>query len=74
MSVQFEHLGFFKEFFIGRVFIGTIKCETDGREIGYHGRKKETFQEDIILDNDKKIKAGTEVITAIYPLCGKVIK
>lgn len=71
---EFEHIGYFKEFYKDGKYIGTLSCETDGRDIGYNGRKKETSPNDIILQNKKKIKANTEVTTAIYPLCGKMIK
>lgn len=71
---MFEHLGYFKEYFVNNKFIGTIACEKDREEIGYAGRRKEILAETIILDKGKKIKANTEVVTAIYPLCGKSIK
>ncbi len=70
---MFEHLGFFKEYYIGSKLIGTLPCDED-RPIGYAGRKNETFSEAIIFNNGKKIKPGTEVTTMIYPLNGKIIK
>lgn len=36
--------------------------------IGYNGKKTEVLSETIVLDNKKKIKKGTEVLTIIYPL------
>jgi len=71
---MFEHLGYFKEYWVNKKFIGTIPCEDDGREVGYAGRKKEILTEDIMLSRGKKIKKGTEVVTAIYPLCGKTLQ
>ena len=35
--------------------------------------QKEQLTETIILKNNKKIKAGTEVETVIYPLNGKLV-
>jgi hypothetical protein len=71
----FEVFGFFKELFIDRKYMGTVKCEYEaGRTLGYFGRKVETFNFDIITDNKKKIKAGVEVETILMPFCGKRIK
>lgn len=74
MSVPiFEHLGYFKEYYIGRKIIGHIRCELDRVNTGYAGREVYTTTTDIVLENNKKIKAGTEVMTIIYPLNGKII-
>jgi len=70
-EVSFEHLGWFHEYFVGGKFIGTKICSKDREEIGYYGRKSETLNETITLDNGKKIKAGVYVTTTLYPLCGK---
>lgn len=69
----FEQIGYIKEFYIGRKFIGSIKLqESDrGTKYGYDGRKTETFNEVILTDNKKKIKAGTELMTIVYPMNGK---
>lgn len=72
--MQFNTFGFFKEYYIGNKFIGFVECEKDGREIGYSGRKKETLQSQIVFKNGKRIKAGVEVTTIIYPLCANSIK
>lgn len=69
---MFEHLGYFKEYYIDNKFIGTIPCEKD-QEIGYEGRKTSTTTEKITLQNQKTIKAGQEVTTIVYPLNGKQI-
>ncbi len=71
---MFEQFGYFKEYYIDKKFIGDLKCEKDREHIGYYGTQKEVLNIDIILDNKKKIKVGTEVSTMIYPLCGSVIK
>lgn len=71
---DFIHLGYFKEYYIGNKFIGNISLEKLDRELtGYAGRKFETATELIILENGKKIKPGTEIMTMAYPLNGKKI-
>lgn len=70
---EFEHLGYFKEYYIGRKLIGQKRCELDRDQTGYPGRLTEMLQEAVTLDNGKKIKVGTEVMTIIYPMCGKVL-
>lgn len=70
---EFEHLGYFKEYYIGQKFIGQVGCEQDRELTGYAGRQTHTTTELIMLDKNKKIKSGTEVMTMIYPLNGKII-
>lgn len=71
--MAFEHLGFYREYYIADKFIGSImNVEKDRDEIGYAGRRKEILSERIILSNQKTIKANTEVTTMLYPLCGKI--
>ena len=69
----FEQIGFIKEFYVGRKYIGSVRMqESDrGTSYGYDGRKNETFNEVILTDNKKKIKAGTELMTIVYPMNGK---
>ena len=74
----FEQIGFIKEFYINRKYIGSIKMEESdrGTSYGYDGRKNETFTEDIFIPKGtkketKKIKAGTELMTIVYPMNGK---
>lgn len=67
---MFESLGYFKEYWIGNKYIGSIRCEKDRDDVGYTSRKSEVAHEKIILDNKRVIKAGREVITILYPLCG----
>jgi len=69
---MFEHLGYFKEYYIDGKFIGSINCEKDREIIGYDGRRIETTTEEIVLSNKKKIKKGTEVKTFLYPLNGRI--
>lgn len=69
----FEHLGYFKEYYIGSKLIGSIRCEKDRELTGYGGRKHETITCTITLDNKKLVKSGSAVMTMIYPLSGKII-
>lgn len=73
MAPKFEHLGYFKEYYIGRKLIGQLRCDLDREKTGYAGRRTEIISDLVVLDSGKKIKPGTEVMTMIYPLCGKVI-
>ena len=71
-NTPFESLGFFKEIYINRKYIGCIPCETDPtRKIGYMGRKNEVMGEDMVI-NKTKIKKGSVVETIYYPLCGRI--
>jgi len=70
---MFEEIGFFKDYYIERKFIGSLICEKDREVFGAYGSKKEILTEDIIL-RKKKIKKGTEVTTILNKLCGKMIK
>ncbi|HEY5392101.1 MAG TPA: hypothetical protein VIJ57_08295 [Hanamia sp.] len=74
----FETIGFIKEFYIGHKYIGSIKLNESDRGIsyGYDGRKNEIFKEDIFIPKGtkkemRKIKAGTELMTIVYPMNGK---
>jgi hypothetical protein len=72
-TTEFEHLGFSKDYILNGRYIGCVKLKKADREVmGYHGRKQELLPEDIDFGN-RKLKAGTEVITELYPLCGEVI-
>ena len=69
---DFKHLGYFKEFYIGNKFIGNLSLTEPDRELtGYAGRIFETTTDQIILENGKKIKAGTNIMTMVYPLNGR---
>ena len=71
---MFEELGYFKEYMIDGKSIGTISCQKDRDLIGYIGRVSEVLPNTIVLNNGKKIKAGTKVVSIVYPLCGKIIR
>ena len=72
--MAFEQFGFFKDYYVLNKFIGSQKCEDEGREIGYSGRRVSILENDVICWNKKKIKKGVEVMTIIYPLCGRIVK
>ena len=72
--MEFETIGYSKDYYsLDKKYIGSVLCDKDREIYGYLGRKNEILLEDIIL-RKKKIKKGTELITQIFPLCGKLIK
>ena len=74
-EVQFEQLGYFKEYWQDNKFVGIVTgIEKDRETIGYEGRKVETLANVVICTNKKKLKLGQEVTTLLYPLNGKVVK
>lgn len=75
MTTTFKHLGYFLEYFVNGKSIGTKKIDDPGnQQIGYEGRCIFTTTEKIVTDNKKVIKAGTEVKSVLYPLCGRIVK
>lgn len=68
---MFEHLGFFKEYYVDNKFIGSVHCEKDRETIGYVGRETEAVLTKVVCTNGKIIKEGTIAVTMLYPLCGK---
>ena len=66
----FKIVGYFKEYYIDKKFIGTLDCKKDSDVFGYYSKKKVTLDEDVILDNKKKLKKGQEVYTMLFPLNG----
>lgn len=71
---MFEPLGYYKEYYVNSKFVGKLNCEKDREIIGYYGKIFETLVKTITTDNGRKIKAGTEVYTLLYPLGGKLQK
>lgn len=67
---MFTEFGYYKEFYVGNKFIGTVDCEKDREVFGHFGAQKEIVQTAFVLKNKKKIKACTEVMTMIFPYCG----
>lgn len=73
-SKIFQIIGYSTDFYIRSRFIGSIKQNKPDREVlGYHGRVNEITNNNIILDNGKKINKGTLVVTECIALCGKVL-
>lgn len=73
MSTEFETVGYFKDYFVAGKYTGSVSYVEKDREIfGYSGRKTETVVEQIVFKNGKKIKAGTVVITELFPINGRV--
>jgi len=72
MKNQFEVIGYSIEYYIKGKYYGSIKVNKDfGRALGYKGRQTFTTPADIVLDNKKRIKKGTEIVTMMIQLCGK---
>ena len=72
METKFENIGYFKDYYVNRKFVGTVRIEEKDREVfGYTGRKEEVLTEDMVI-NKKKLKKGTTVITELGVLCGRI--
>ena len=70
--MEFETVGYSKDFYtLEKKYIGSLVCEKDRDVYGYLGRKKEILVDDIIL-RKKKINKGTELLTEIFPLNGRI--
>jgi hypothetical protein len=70
-SKKMTTIGYFEEFMINGKFIGTQVCKEQTRTIGYYGKETKIANQDIILNNKKKIKKGQEYYTRYYPLNGR---
>jgi len=70
--VAFEDLGYFKEYYMNGKYLGFARSEKDREVFGYYGKKEEVLAEAITLQNKKVIKAGTTVVTQLFPMCGKL--
>ena len=69
---NFEILGYTKEFYVNRKYVGSLRVEEKDRDVlGYSGRKEEVLTDDLII-NKKKLKKGTTVITELGILCGRM--
>ena len=66
-----ETIGYFEEYFVNQKFVGTKMTEQQDREIGYYGKQVKVADDDIILDNKKRVKKGQEFYTRYYPLNGR---
>jgi hypothetical protein len=72
--MEFENVGYSKDYYtLEKKYIGSLVCDKDREVYGYLGRNKEILLQDIIL-RKKTIKKGTELLTEIFPLNGRIIK
>lgn len=72
--MQFEIVGYSKDYYtLDKKYIGSLTCKKDRDVFGYLGRQKELLIEDLIIKK-KKIKKGTEVLTELFPLNGRITK
>ena len=69
---MFKKFGYFKEFYIDNKLIGMLNCEKDRDIYGFFGKKIESFDHDLILLNNKKIKKNQSVTTMLFELCGPI--
>lgn len=65
-------IGYSKDYYVNRKYIGSLVCEKDRDVFGYNGRKEEILQNDVIFRNKKKIKKGTLVLTELQQLNGRI--
>ena len=73
MKVKFEIKSYHIDIYHKGKYFGYIVRNNPDREImGYSGRIKKVLKNDFIFKN-KKIKAGSVVITECVPICGKLI-
>jgi len=72
MQADFEISHYNIDVYYNGKYYGCTNVDTPDRDIlGYNGRKKVILSEDWQYKN-KRIKAGTEVITECVPVCGKL--
>lgn len=65
-------IGYSKDYFVDRKYIGSLVCEKDRDVFGYYGRKEEVLQNDVVFRNKKKIKKGQLVLTELQQLNGRI--
>ena len=69
---MFEEIGYSKDIYsLDKKYLGSIVSKKDRDVFGFLGRKKEFLENDIIL-RKKKYKKGTEFLTELFPLSGKL--
>lgn len=72
MKAEFEVFGYSVDYRVNGKFIGSLKIDSPDRDgVGYSGRRLEVLKEDIKIGK-KTIKKGTEVLTEMFPLCGRI--
>jgi hypothetical protein len=72
-SNRFEILGFFRNYWVNRKLMGSVRLEKpDRKDLGWSGKKNEVLKENVYLTDTKKtLKKGTEVMTELNALYGK---
>lgn len=65
-------IGYSKDYYVDKKYVGSLVCEKDRDTFGYYGRKEEILQKDIVFKNNKKIKKGTIVLTELQQLNGRI--
>lgn len=74
MVTEFKTVGYSIDYLVNGKYIGSKRIEQKDREhYGYNGRTTITLTNDLILDNNKKIKAGAVVVTELFPLNGRIL-
>lgn len=72
-DLNLKVIGYSLDYYINKKYIGYVLInEPDRKEVGYNGRIKSTLENDVICTNKKKIKKGTEVITELIILYGRI--
>lgn len=78
MKTEFQTIGYHIDYLIEGSYQGSIKINEPDREtFGYNGRIKVVLTQDTIVKKgtkEIKLKAGTEVVTELFPLNGRLIK
>lgn len=75
MGVQFETIGYSKDFYVNGKYAGSIRFDEPDREVfGYTGRIQEVLSTDLIIKGKRKAKAGETVVTELFPLNGRILK
>ena len=75
MITKFKIFGYAVDVLVGGKYIGHYLLNAPDRtEVGYNGRMRFKTEEDMLLTKGKVVKAGTDVVTELFPLCGAVIK
>jgi hypothetical protein len=71
-KLEFEIIGYFKDFYIGSRYIGSITpVKKDRSKCSWYGQQDHIAKSDVLLDKNKKIPKGSTYRTRLMPLCGK---
>jgi len=70
-KVEFENIGYFKEYYCNNDFIGSIVTQDADQDFGFMSRVFHVAKSDFKIGK-KWIKKGSEYYTVLMPLCGKL--